>query len=150
MGKTLAAGYFPVSAIVTSSKIGNTIKKEFGSIQFSTTHQGHSLGVAASFAVQKIINNFPKYIYFRKIIITNTAFLLWIITTLFNLIFSIFLQLPHMIDDLIFFFLIFIHFLIIFRRQYPLETIFTCFVYKFIFLFSFFFIYKNKIKRPSF
>lgn len=57
MGKTLAAGYFPVSAIVTKKEIGETIKKKIGSIQFSTTHQGHSVGVAASLAVQKIIHN---------------------------------------------------------------------------------------------
>ena len=57
MGKTLAAGYMPVSALVTSSKISEVIKKKLGSIQFSTTHQGHSLGVAASVAVQKIIHN---------------------------------------------------------------------------------------------
>ena len=55
MGKTLAAGYIPVSAIATK-KIGEEIKKKFGSIQFSTTHQGHSLGVAAALEVQKIIN----------------------------------------------------------------------------------------------
>ena len=57
MGKTLAAGYSPVSALVTKNSIANTIKKKFGSIQFSTTHQGHSIGVAASLAVQKIIHN---------------------------------------------------------------------------------------------
>ena len=34
MGKTLAAGYFPVSAVVTSNNIGDTIKKKQGSIQF--------------------------------------------------------------------------------------------------------------------
>lgn len=57
MGKTLAAGYIPVSGLVTSSRISDVIKKNLGSIQFSTTHQGHSLGVAASIAVQKIIHN---------------------------------------------------------------------------------------------
>ena len=57
MGKTLAAGYAPVSALVTKNSIANIIKKKFGSIQFSTTHQGHSIGVAASLAVQKIIHN---------------------------------------------------------------------------------------------
>lgn len=75
MGKTLAAGYMPVSGLVTSSKISNVIKKKLGSIQFSTTHQGHSLGVAASIAVQKIIQN-EKFLgkvrqngdYFRKTI----------------------------------------------------------------------------------
>ena len=75
MGKTLAAGYFPVSAIVTKKEIGETIKKKFDAIQFSTTHQGHSVGIAASLAVQKIIHkkNFLKNVnkngeYLRKII----------------------------------------------------------------------------------
>jgi len=57
MGKTLAAGYFPVSALVTKKEIEEVIKKKFSSIQFSTTHQGHSVGVAAALAVQKIIHN---------------------------------------------------------------------------------------------
>ena len=75
LGKTLAAGYSPVSALVTKSQIGEAIKKKFGAIQFSTTHQGHSLGVAASLGVQNIIQNkfFLKEVqskgdYFRKII----------------------------------------------------------------------------------
>lgn len=57
MGKTLAAGYIPVSGIATQSKIINTIIKKMDAIQLSTTHQGHSLGVAAAYAVQKIIHN---------------------------------------------------------------------------------------------
>ena len=65
MGKTLAAGYFPVSAVVTSSSIGDTIKHKQGSIQFSTTHQGHSTGIAASLAVQKIIH---KSIFLKNVI----------------------------------------------------------------------------------
>lgn len=57
MGKTLAAGYMPVSAIATNSEIEEKIKRKYDAIQFSTTHQGHSLGVAACLAVQNIINN---------------------------------------------------------------------------------------------
>ena len=57
MGKTLAAGYIPVSGIATKSKIINSIIDKMGAIQFSTTHQGHSLGVAAAYEVQKIIHN---------------------------------------------------------------------------------------------
>ena len=57
LGKTLGAGYAPVSAVVTSSKVGEIIKKKLGAIQISTTHQGHSVGIAASLAVQKIIQN---------------------------------------------------------------------------------------------
>ena len=62
MGKTLAAGYIPVSAIATKVEIGKKIKDKFGSIQFSTTHQGHSLGIAAALAVQKLfIKKFFKF-----------------------------------------------------------------------------------------
>ena len=57
LGKTLGAGYSPVSAVITSSRIGQTIKDKLGAIQISTTHQGHSVGIAASLAVQKIIQN---------------------------------------------------------------------------------------------
>mgnify|MGYP003947701043 CR=1 FL=1 len=57
MGKTLAAGYFPVSGLATNSKISNKIFEYFGSIPFSTTHQGHSVGVAATLAVQNEIQN---------------------------------------------------------------------------------------------
>jgi len=57
LGKTLGAGYAPVSAFLTKNKIAEAIKKKDKSIQFSTTHQGHSLGVAASLAVQKIIHD---------------------------------------------------------------------------------------------
>ena len=56
MGKTLAAGYILVIAIAIKVEIGKKIKDKFGSIQFSTTHQGHSLGIAAALAVQKIIH----------------------------------------------------------------------------------------------
>lgn len=80
MGKTLAAGYMPVSGLVTSSEISNKIFNKLGSIQFSTTHQGHSLGVAASLAVQKIIQNkkFLKNVnengnYFRKVLIDELS-----------------------------------------------------------------------------
>jgi len=57
MGKTLGAGYAPLSAVVTSSEIENKIKFGQGQIQHSTTHQGHSLCVAAGLAVQEIIHD---------------------------------------------------------------------------------------------
>ena len=57
MGKTLAAGYGALSAVVTSSKIEDIIKKGQGRLQHTTTHQAHSLSVAAALAVQKIIHN---------------------------------------------------------------------------------------------
>ena len=75
LGKTLGAGYAPVSAFLTKNSIANQIIKKHRSIQFSTTHQGHSVGIAASLAVQKIIHkkNFLNSVknngnYFRKTI----------------------------------------------------------------------------------
>ena len=53
MGKTLAAGYVPVSGFVTNSRISDKIISKMGSIQFSTTHQGHSLATSAAIEVQK-------------------------------------------------------------------------------------------------
>ena len=46
-----------MSAVVTSSQIEEKIRNGQGQIQHSTTHQGHSLCVAAALAVQKIIHN---------------------------------------------------------------------------------------------
>lgn len=57
IGKTLAAGYGALSAVITSSKIEDLIKNGQGRLQHTTTHQAHSLGVAAALAVQKIIHN---------------------------------------------------------------------------------------------
>jgi len=57
MGKTLGAGFAPLSALVTSSRIEEKIRNGQGQIQHSTTHQGHSLCVAAALAVQKIIHD---------------------------------------------------------------------------------------------
>jgi len=56
IGKTLAAGYGALSAVITSNKIENTIKNIQGRLQHTTTYQGHSLSTAAALAVQKIIN----------------------------------------------------------------------------------------------
>lgn len=57
IGKTLAAGYGALSAVITSDKIENIIKKGQGRLQHTTTHQAHSLSVAGALAVQKIIHN---------------------------------------------------------------------------------------------
>ena len=57
VGKTLAAGYAPVSAVITRKKFTDFIKSKLGAIQISTTHQGHSLGISAALSVQKIIQN---------------------------------------------------------------------------------------------
>ena len=57
MGKTLAAGYGALSAVITSSKVENVIKQGQGRLQHTTTHQAHSISVAAALAVQKIIHD---------------------------------------------------------------------------------------------
>lgn len=56
IGKTLAAGYGALSAVITSSEIENIIKKYQGRLQHTTTHQAHSLSVAAALKVQDIIH----------------------------------------------------------------------------------------------
>ena len=56
MGKTLAAGYAPLSIVLTSDKVEKVFRKAQGRIQHSTTHQGHSLAVAAAYAAQSIIH----------------------------------------------------------------------------------------------
>jgi adenosylmethionine-8-amino-7-oxononanoate aminotransferase len=57
IGKTLAAGYGALSAVITSSDIEEIIKNGQGRLQHTTTHQAHSLSVAAALAVQQIIHN---------------------------------------------------------------------------------------------
>lgn len=56
LGKTLSAGYGVLSAVVTSERVEGIIKKGQGRLQHTTTHQAHSLSVAAALAVQKIIH----------------------------------------------------------------------------------------------
>jgi adenosylmethionine-8-amino-7-oxononanoate aminotransferase len=57
IGKTLAAGYGALSAVITSDSIEKIIASKQGRLQHTTTHQAHSIGVAAALAVQKIIHN---------------------------------------------------------------------------------------------
>ena len=57
IGKTLAAGYGALSAVITSSKVEDSIKNGQGRLQHTTTHQAHSLSVAAALAVQNIIHD---------------------------------------------------------------------------------------------
>lgn len=57
LAKTLAAGYGAISAVVTSSAIEDVIRRVQGRLQHTTTHQAHSLGVAAALAVQKIVHD---------------------------------------------------------------------------------------------
>ena len=57
-GKTLTSGYVPLSVIMTKKEILAEIKSKFKTVLLpSSTYQGHSLGVAAGVASQKIIND---------------------------------------------------------------------------------------------
>ncbi len=76
MGKTLAAGYGALSAVVTSSEIEDVIKRGQGRLQHTTTHQAHSLSVAAALAVQQIVHqdDFLSHVselgdYMRKVLV---------------------------------------------------------------------------------
>lgn len=57
IGKTLAAGYGPVSAVITSSAMEDVIAQYQGRLQHTTTFQAHSVGIASALAVQTIIHN---------------------------------------------------------------------------------------------
>ena len=57
VGKNLAGGYAPLSAIVTNSRVEEVIANGSGRIQLGHTYQGYSLGVAAAMAVQKIVHS---------------------------------------------------------------------------------------------
>jgi adenosylmethionine-8-amino-7-oxononanoate aminotransferase len=57
IGKTLAAGYGAVSAVITSSDIEGVIARVQGRLQHTTTFQAHSLGIAAALAVQTLIHD---------------------------------------------------------------------------------------------
>ena len=74
IGKTLAAGYGALSAVITSSTIENIIKEGQGRLQHTTTHQAHSLSVAAALATQKIIHNesFLNHVHSLGIFMRNT------------------------------------------------------------------------------
>ena len=55
LGKTLAAGYVPLSAVLINSAITSVISSSSGRFETSCTFQGHSLACSAALAVQKII-----------------------------------------------------------------------------------------------
>ena len=55
MCKTLGAGYAPLSIVVTSDEIEESIKSGSGRVSYSSTHQGHTLCTAAALAVQTYI-----------------------------------------------------------------------------------------------
>lgn len=56
LGKTMGAGYIPLSAVVTSQRIEQAIAAGQGRVGYSSTHQGHGLGVATALAVQRVIH----------------------------------------------------------------------------------------------
>ena len=57
MGKTVTGGYAPLSLVLTSSSKEHAYREGQGRIQHSTTHQGHSIAVAAAVAAQTIIQS---------------------------------------------------------------------------------------------
>ena len=57
IGKTLAAGYGAISAVLTTDKVFDSISSGQHRLQHTTTHQAHSLGVAAAIEVQKIVQS---------------------------------------------------------------------------------------------
>jgi adenosylmethionine-8-amino-7-oxononanoate aminotransferase len=67
MGKTLAAGYGSLSIVITSSEIEGVIKRVQGRLQHTTTHQAHSLSVAAALAVQKIVHQDDFLLHVREL-----------------------------------------------------------------------------------
>ncbi len=57
VAKNLAAGYSPMSAVITKQKYIKKILQKFKRIIHGGTNQAFSLGIAASIACQKIIHN---------------------------------------------------------------------------------------------
>lgn len=76
ISKSLAAGYAPLSAVLTHSKYETLIHNSYdGRLAHSTTMQAYSLGVAAAIQVQSIIGEqefldgvYEKGVYFRGLI----------------------------------------------------------------------------------
>jgi adenosylmethionine-8-amino-7-oxononanoate aminotransferase len=56
LGKTVAAGYAPLSLVLTGAEMEAVIARGQRRLQHSTTHQAYSLGVAAAVAVQTVIH----------------------------------------------------------------------------------------------
>jgi len=65
LGKTLGAGYIPLSAVITTSEITKTIAENSGRFETSCTFQGHSLACASALEVQRIIrkSGFVESVY---------------------------------------------------------------------------------------
>ena len=62
LGKSLGCGYIPISAVIVDGEFEETIKNGSKRIETSCTFQGHSVAVASSLAVQKIITS-DTFIY---------------------------------------------------------------------------------------
>ena len=78
LGKSLGCGYIPLSAVIVDARFNDSIKKGSGRIEMSCTFQAHSLAIASSIAVQKIITSdgyiedvFKKGNYIRKTLSEN-------------------------------------------------------------------------------
>ena len=56
-GKQLAAGYGPISAVITNSRFEEIIKAGQNRIFYATTYEAHPLAVAAAIEVQKIVQS---------------------------------------------------------------------------------------------
>jgi hypothetical protein len=67
VGKNFAAGYAPMSAVITNSSVEKVIADGTGRIQLGHTHQGFSLGTAAALAVQKIVHTGEMLDHINKI-----------------------------------------------------------------------------------
>ena len=55
-GKQLAAGYAPISVVVTRHEFEETIAQEMGRVMLGTTYESHPLSLAAALAVQRIMH----------------------------------------------------------------------------------------------
>ncbi len=67
LGKTLAAGYAPLSVVITKEPFEKIIANKQGRVQHGHTHQGHSVGVAAALAVQRIVQTDQMLGHIREI-----------------------------------------------------------------------------------
>jgi adenosylmethionine-8-amino-7-oxononanoate aminotransferase len=55
IGKALGGGYAPVSGLLISDKVVQTVDKGTGAFRHGQTYQGHPISCAAALAVQRVI-----------------------------------------------------------------------------------------------
>ncbi len=67
IGKSLAAGYIPLSAVLTNNKFETLFKDGSGRIETSCTFQGHSTACAAAIAAQSILLEPKQLVQTEKI-----------------------------------------------------------------------------------